>query len=267
MIFIELTIMKLLAQKIPSKIFPDLENLRSIGIFGINFKMDLNSYKNYQKILVAVDCIILGFDGSHLKALVIKRGFEPETGKWSLMGGFVGKNENADDAASRILNQLTGMRNIYMEQLYAFSDIDRDSASRVVSIAYFALINLDQYSKEMQREHEARWFPLHKMPRLIFDHEQMVSKAKDKLRQKMSSHPLGFELLPQKFTLPQLHSLYQDIYQTKLDKRNFTKKILSLGILQKLEEKEKDSSRKGAFYYVFDSGRYQKLQKNELRFI
>jgi 8-oxo-dGTP diphosphatase len=229
--------------------------------------MDLNSYKNYQKILVAVDCIIFGFDGSEIKALVIKRGFEPEKGKWSLMGGFVGKDENTDDAASRVLNKLTGMQNIYMEQLYAFSNVNRDSAARVVSIAYFALINLDLYSQEMQRDHEAQWFPLDKLPPLIFDHREMVLKATDMLRQKVSNYPIGFELLPQKFTLRQLHSLYEAIYQTTLDKRNFTKRILSLGILHRLDEKEKDSSRRGAFYYVYDSDKYQKNQKHELRFV
>jgi 8-oxo-dGTP diphosphatase len=229
--------------------------------------MDINSYKSQQKILVAVDCIIFGFDGSQLKALLIKRGFEPEKGKWSLMGGFVGKEENADEAAIRVLYHLTGMSNIYMEQLYTFSNTDRDSAGRVVSIAYFALINIADYSEQLQLEHEAKWFPLNKIPPLIFDHKRMVMKAKELLRQKVSSHPIGFELLPQKFTLPQLQNLYEAIYETPLDKRNFTKKMLSLGILNKLNEKEKESSRKGAFYYVFDSVKYEKLQSNGVKFI
>src|SRR5688572_32355080 len=162
--------------------------------------MDINSYKSQQKILVAVDCIIFGFDGSQLKALLIKRGFEPEKGKWSLMGGFVGKEENADEAATRVLYHLTGMSNIYMEQLYTFSDVNRDSAGRVISIAYFALINIADYSEQLQLEHEAKWFHLNKIPPLIFDHKKMVMKAKELLRQKVASHPIGFELLPQKFT-------------------------------------------------------------------
>jgi ADP-ribose pyrophosphatase YjhB (NUDIX family) len=229
--------------------------------------MDLNSYKSQQKILVAVDCIIFGFDGTQLKALLIKRGFEPEKGKWSLMGGFVGKDENADEAAIRVLYQLTGMNNIYMEQLYTFSDINRDAAGRVISIAYFALINIADYSEQLQLEHEAKWFSLNKIPSLIFDHKKMVLKAKELLRQKVAHHPIGFELLPSKFTLPQLQSLYEAIYETPLDKRNFTKKMLSLGILNKLNEKEKESSRKGAFYYVFDSNKYGKLQSNGVRFV
>jgi 8-oxo-dGTP diphosphatase len=229
--------------------------------------MDISSYKNHQKILVAVDCIIFGFDGSQLKALLIKRGIEPEKGKWSLMGGFVGKNENADEAAIRVLYQLTGMSDIYMEQLYTFSDVARDSAGRVISIAYFALINISDYSEQLQLQHEAKWFPLNKIPSLIFDHKKMVAKAKELLRQKVASHPIGFELLPPKFTLPQLQSLYEAIYETPLDKRNFTKKMLSLGILNKLNEKEKESSRKGAFYYTFDSNKYGKLQANGVKFI
>jgi 8-oxo-dGTP diphosphatase len=229
--------------------------------------MDLSSYKKYPKILVAVDCIIFGFDGTNVKALVIKRGFEPEKGKWSLMGGFVGTEENAEDAASRVLYKLTGMRNVYMEQLYTFSDMDRDSAARVVSIAFFALIKLSDYSEELQLKHKAKWFPLDKLPPLIFDHSKMVHKAIEKIRKKLSSYPIGFELLPQKFTLPQLQSLYEAVYGTEFDKRNFAKRMLSLGILNKLDEKEKDSSKKGAFYYVFDKVKYQKISNADLKFI
>lgn len=229
--------------------------------------MDINNYKNHHRILVAVDCIIFGFDGDTLKALLIRRGFEPEKGKWSLMGGFVGKDENADEAAARVLYDLTGMKNIYMEQLYTFSDTSRDSAGRVISIAYFALINIADYDEQMQRDHEAKWFSLGKIPPLIFDHKKMVLKAKEMLRQKVANHPIGFELLPTKFTLPQLQSLYEAIYETPFDKRNFTKKMLSLGILNKLNEKEKESSRKGAFYYVFDTTKYQKLHSNGLKFV
>lgn len=229
--------------------------------------MDIKNYKRNQKILVAVDCIIFGFDGTQLKALLIKRGFDPEKGKWSLMGGFISTDENADEAATRVLHQLTGMDNIYMEQLHTFSDINRDSAGRVISIAYFALINIADYSEQLQSEHEAKWFPLSKIPPLVFDHKKMVLKAKELLRQKVVSHPIGFELLPSKFTLPQLQSLYEAIYETPLDKRNFAKKMLSLGVLNKLNEKEKTSSRKGAFYYVFDDVKYAALQADGVKFV
>ncbi len=229
--------------------------------------MDIVKYKSHDRILVAVDCIIFGFDGSQLKALLIKRGFEPEKGRWSLMGGFVGKDESADEAAARILHQLTGLENVYMEQIHCFSDVHRDPAGRVISIAYFALINIAEYSDQLLHDHEAKWFPLNKIPALIFDHKEMVDKAKSRLRDKVANHPIGFELLPMKFTLPQLQNLYEAIYESPLDKRNFTRKILSLGILNKLAEKEKESSRKGAFYYIFDKNKYKRPHQEGVKFI
>ena len=229
--------------------------------------MDIDKYKSSEGILIAVDCIIFGFDGQQLQALLIKRGFEPEKGKWSLMGGFVNPSESTDDAAIRVLHQLTGMKNIYMEQLYCFSDVNRDAAGRVISIAYFALINIAEYNEQLQQDHEARWFTMDKIPNLIFDHKEMVAKAKDRLQQKVANHPIGFELLTEKFTLPQLQNLYEAIYEQPLDKRNFTRKILALGILNKLTEKEKESSRKGAFYFVFDKSKYGKLHQEGVKFI
>lgn len=229
--------------------------------------MDIVKYKSHDKILVAVDCIIFGFDGTQLKALLIKRGFEPEKGKWSLMGGFVNKDESADKAAARVLHQLTGIADLYMEQLYCFSNVDRDPAGRVISIAYFALIKIEEYTDQLVANHEAKWFPLNRIPQLIFDHKKMVNMAKERLQAKVSNHPIGFELLPKKFTLPQLQNLYEAIYEAPLDKRNFTRKILSLEILNKLTEKEKESSRKGAFYYVFDRNKYKKLHQEGVKFI
>ncbi|RAW02287.1 NUDIX hydrolase [Pseudochryseolinea flava] len=229
--------------------------------------MAADSYHQTSKIQIAVDCIIFGFDGAALKVLLIKRGFEPEFGKWSLMGGFLMKNETAEDAANRVLHFLTGLKDVYMEQLHTFSALNRDCAARVISIAYFALIDINEYSEQMQRDHEAKWFPIDDVPGLIFDHNLMIAKARDLLRMKVASHPLGFELLPEKFTIPQLRILYESIYATTLDKRNFQKKILSLGILHRLDEKEKESSKKGAFLYVFDHVKYNRLQSGELKFI
>jgi 8-oxo-dGTP diphosphatase len=229
--------------------------------------MDISKYTQHRNIVVAVDCIIFGFDGVELKALLIRRGFEPEKDKWSLMGGFVGEEESAEDAAGRVLHQLTGLTHVYMEQLHTFTDVHRDSAGRVISIAYFALINIHDYSEQLQQGHEARWFSFHEIPALIFDHEKMVGKARQALKEKAANHPVGFELLPRKFTLPQLQSLYEAIFDTPLDKRNFSRKILSLGILNKLEEKEKESSRKGAFYFVFDQKKYNRLQHQTINFI
>jgi len=229
--------------------------------------MELSKYKSQDKILLAVDCIIFGFDGKQLKALLIKRDFEPEKGKWSLMGGFVNKDEGINEAAQRVLKQLTGLSNIYMEQLQCFGDVGRDTAGRVVSVAYFALINIDQHIHELKYDHEAHWFPLDEIPFLIFDHNLMVQTAKGRLRQKVAYHPIGFELLPYKFTLTQLQTLYEAIFENPLDRRNFTKKILSFGFLKKLDEKEKESSRKGAFYYTFEKDIYDKLENESVKFI
>jgi len=229
--------------------------------------MDIKKYKSQDRLLVAVDCIIFGFDGNQIKALLIKRGFEPEKGKWSLMGGFVGKDENVAAAAARVLKQLTGLTDIYMEQLRCFGEATRDSAGRVVSIAYSAFININDYSEQLSHDHEAKWFPINKIPPLIFDHKEMLKKAKQALVEKVANHPIGFELLPSRFTLRQLQNLYEAIYEAPLDKRNFTRKILSINVLKKLNEKEKESSRKGSFYYVFDRINYKKLQHEGIKFI
>ena len=229
--------------------------------------MSIAQYKNHDRLLVAVDCIIFGFDGNHLKELLVKRGFEPGLGKWSLMGGFVNKDESVDDAASRILNTLTGLSDIYMEQLLCFGGVNRDPGGRVISVTFFALIKIDDYNENLMQEHNAKWFSLGAIPDLIFDHMQMIHLAMERLREKVSNHPIGFALLPHKFTLQQLQALYEAIYERPLDKRNFTRKIHSLNILHKLKEKEKESSRKGAFYYVFDKKKYKKLDKEGLKFL
>jgi len=224
-------------------------------------------YKQHDRFLLAVDCIIFGFDGEQLKALFIKRAFEPGLGKWSLMGGFVEQDEGVEEAAQRILNQLTGLTNIYMEQLSCFGEVDRDPGGRVISIAYFALINIADYNDELMKEHQSKWFDLKKIPSLIFDHKRMVVLAKERLQQKVANHPIGFALLPHKFTLRQLQNLYEAIYETEIDKRNFTRKILDLGILNKLDEKERESSKKGSFYYVFDEKKYKQLDREGAKLI
>lgn len=208
-------------------------------------------------MLVAVDCIIFGFDGQELKLLVIKRSFEPEMGKWSLMGGFVQPEESAEDAAFRVLKELTGLEDVYMEQLYAFTGPHRDPLERTVSIAYFSLIDINQYEKQISTEYHPEWFPIKKIPSLVFDHEALVKMARDKLRYKADHHPILFELLADKFTLPQLHNLYETVYDTIIDKRNFSRKILASGLLIRQKQKEKGSSKRGAYYYKIDKRTYQ----------
>jgi 8-oxo-dGTP diphosphatase len=229
--------------------------------------MNTVPYSHHHKHLVAVDCIIFGFDGKELKALLIKRALEPQVGKWSLMGGFVTDEESVHTSASRVLQNLTGLSNVYMEQLHCFGNLNRDTAERVISVAFFALIKLDDYSEDLMKEHHAKWFSLNKIPALVFDHKKMIQLAQERLQQKVISHPIGFELLPKKFTLQQLQALYEAGYNTSFDKRNFTKKILSLDLLQKLEEKDKESSRKGSFLYVFNKSKYQQLNKEGIKFL
>ena len=208
--------------------------------------MELKRYNRQNRMLVAVDCIIFGFDGQHLKLLLIKRGFEPEKGKWSLMGGFVQPGESFEKAAQRVLKQLTGLENVYLEQLYAFGDPSRDPLERTASIAYFALIDISKYEKQISSDYHAEWVSLKKVPSLIFDHKEMIRMAKEKLRYKAAFHPVLFELLPSKFTLPQLQNLYEGVYESMMDKRNFSRKILSTGLLIKQKQKDKEGSKKGS---------------------
>ena len=225
-----------------------------------------DQYPNNAHVLVALDCIIFGFDENEVKLLLIKRDFAPEKEKWSLMGGFMERDENLDAAAERILHKLTGLKKVFMEQLLVFGDTERDPAERTVSVAYYALINIRDHNKELVKKFGAEWFPISKIPQLIFDHNHMVDSAKIRLRYKASHQPIGFELLPSKFTMPELQKLYEAIYESPMDTRNFSKKLLSMGILVKLQEKQKGHSRKGAFYYRFDQSKYQKSIINGLSY-
>lgn len=223
----------------------------------------LNKYSDTDKILVAVDCIIFGFDAEGLKILLIKRDFEPEKGKWSLIGGFLKNDEVLDSAAIRILNTYTGLNDIYMEQLYAYSEIDRDPVERTISVSYYALINIENHNKELIKNYHAQWFSMAEAPKLIFDHDKMLRNAIRRLRYRTSIKPIGFELLPEKFTLRQLLELYEAILSKELDKRNFISKINSLDILIKLDEKDMQSSRKGSYLYRFDKEKYEEKLLND----
>ena len=223
-------------------------------------------YRNEDRQLIAVDCIIFGFDAGKLKLLLLKRNFEPEKGKWSLAGGFLKKEESLDESAERVLHELTGLHQVYLEQLTSYGLIDRDPGERVISIAYYALLNIQDYDLDLKRENEVCWCPLSEIPELIFDHKDMVGKALRRLKRKARIQPIGFELLPEKFTLPQLQLLYEAIYQKELDKRNFRKKILSMDLLDKLQEKDKSNSKKGAFLYCFNHAKYKQLVADGIYF-
>lgn len=224
-------------------------------------------YSGQTRILVAVDCIIFGFDGEHFKLLLIQRGFEPEVKKWSLMGGFIQPHECTDIAANRILNELTGLEGVYMEQLQVFSEPNRDPIERTICVAYFALIDIHQYETQLNDNYHAEWFLLKDMPNLIFDHKEMVREAQRRLRYKAALHPILFELLPGRFTIPQLQGLYEGIYDIYIDKRNFSRKVLSTNLLIKQSEKDKLNSKKGAYYYILDKEKYAENFQAFLNFI
>lgn len=216
----------------------------------------MTQYEHPTRLLVATDCIIFGFDGDALRLLLIKRNFEPERGKWSLMGGFVHENEDLEDGAERILYELTGLQNIYVEQLKSFGAVNRDPVERTISVAFSALINIHDHDEESVKAHNAVWINLKDKPKLIFDHEKMVDLALEQLRYKAALHPIGFELLPEKFSIPQLHKLYEAIYDRTLDRRNFSRKILSTKLLIDTGEKNEQSATKKAILYKLNKERY-----------
>lgn len=218
-------------------------------------------YREHSSFKIAVDCIIFGFDEEGLKLLLQKRKFEPCQGEWSLMGGFMTPEENLDQAAERVLKECTGLEKVYMEQVMTFSEIERDPGDRVVSVAYFALIDIRHYVKESTERYQAVWVLLKDIPPLIFDHNEMVEKALIRLRQRATNCPVGFNLLSEKFTLPALQQLYEAIFDCKIDKRNFRKKIAGMNLLVNTGQKEYSSSRKGAFLYCFDEKKYEEMTR------
>ena len=221
------------------------------------------AYLDEDKVFIAVDCIIFGFDGEDLKVLLIKRNFEPEKGQWSLVGGFMRQAESLEAAATRILHRYTGLDHIYMDQVATFSAVDRDPAGRTVSTAFVALINIQQHSEQLSQQFSAAWFTVDQAPRLIFDHDEMVRQALRFLRTRATNYPIGLELLPEKFTMRQLQRLYEAIWDTQLDKRNFINKMRAVGILKKLDEKDMTSSRKGSHLYTFDLEQYHRKEALE----
>jgi 8-oxo-dGTP diphosphatase len=223
-------------------------------------------YTEFAKIYVAVDCIIFGFLDNQLKILLLKRDFDPGRGKSSLIGGFVKEEESLDNAAARILYDLTGLGNVFLEQLYSHGEVDRDPGERVISVSYYALLKMHDLDHDYVKKHGARWCNVGECEKLIFDHSDMVDRALSRLRRRAKIQPIGFELLPRNFTIPQLQMLYEAIYQKTLDNRNFRKKLLAMDILEKLEIKDKSTSKKGAFLYRFDKKRYNKLHQDGFLF-
>lgn len=214
-------------------------------------------YQDHSKVLVSVDCIIFGFDEGQLRILVGKRQMDPGRGEWSLYGGFVNSDESIDDAANRVILSLTGLRNLYIRQVGAFGSVDRDPGERVISIAYYALINVKDYDKSLQEQHGVEWINIEEMPMLYSDHNEMVSRAIKMMRQKISCEPIGFNLLPSLFTLTQLQKLYEAVMGEVVDKRNFRKRIKDMDFIEKTELIDKESSKRGASLYRFNRRAYR----------
>lgn len=213
-------------------------------------------YQTYPKFLLAVDCIIFGFQDDRLKLLLQKRDFEPYKGAWSLVGGFVKENEAVDDTAKRVLTELTGLKDLYMQQVGAFGNLNRDPGERVISVAYYALINIDKYNKDLIDKHNAYWEDITNLPELYFDHNDMINKAHELLKQKVSREPIGFNLLPSLFTLNQLQTLHEAILGEEIDKRNFRKKVKDMPFIEKTNSIDKIGSRKGAYLYRYNDKAY-----------
>ena len=213
-------------------------------------------YLEHQKILVSVDCIIFGFEENKLKVLLGRRPIDPGKGAWSLYGGFVRNEESVDDAADRVLFELTGMRNVYMRQVGAFGSVDRDPGARVVSVAYYALINVKDYDQNMLKEHDVEWVNIEELPAMFSDHQQMIMKARKLMQQKIRTEPISFQLLPGLFTLTQLQRLYEAVNGEEVDKRNFRKRIKDMDFIEKTELIDKTGSKRGAYLYRFNKNAF-----------
>ncbi len=222
---------------------------------------------DYPRPALTSDCVLFGFDEGELKLLLLQRAGEPFKNKWALPGGFVKENESAEDAARRILIEKANVSKIYLEQLYTFSDLERDPRGWIISVAYYALVKLADYKVKAGRDTEdAKWVAVSQISKLAFDHNEIVKTAITRLRGKVRYQPIGFELLPSKFTLTQLQHLYEAILGEVLDKRNFRKKILGMGLLTALDEKEKNVAHKAARFYSFDKKKYKEFTTEGFNF-
>lgn len=213
-------------------------------------------YSEHSQVWVSVDCIVFGFEDNQLKLLVGRRQMDPGRGEWSLYGGFVKNDESLEDAANRVLHDLTGLDKIYMKQVGAFGAIDRDPGERVISVAYCALINVKDYDDTLRQEHKLQWVDIKSLPQLYSDHNMMVKKAITMLRRRINTEPLSFNLLPDLFTLTQLQHVYEAILGEEIDKRNFRKRIKQIDFIEKTDLIDKLSSKRGAALYRFNKKMY-----------
>lgn len=221
----------------------------------------------YARPALTVDIVVFALDEQDLKVMLIQRDLEPFAGRWALPGGFVRVDETLDEAARRELEEETGLVGIFLEQLYTFGEVQRDPRERVVTVAYYALVNLEGHHVHASTDaRNAAWFAINDLPGLAFDHEGVLATGLDRLRGKVRYKPIGFELLPDKFPLRMLQHLYEVVLDRNVDKRNFRKKILSMDILIELNEIEKDVAHRAAKLYRFDKKKYDRKTREGFNF-
>lgn len=222
---------------------------------------------DYPRPAVTVDAVVFGLDERALQVLLIERDLAPFIGCWALPGGFVKMDESLEEAVRRELLEETGLQDVFLEQLFSFGDPGRDPRGRVISVGYYGLVNIrDHRVRAATDARNAAWYPVSRRPELAFDHDRIIQTALERLQGKVRYQPIGFELLPPKFTLTQLQHLYETILDRPLDKRNFRRKILDMGLLQELDELEQGVAHRAARLYKFDRMQYKKLVKQGFNF-
>ena len=239
----------------------------NISLLRENYTIKMEELKYHYKYphpSVTTDCVIFGFDGTKLNVLLIQRGIEPFKGRWAFPGGFIKMDETTLEGAKRELFEETGLKDAYIRQFHTFSAVDRDPRERVITVAYYALVRISEV-KGGDDAAKAQWFSLEEIPSLAFDHDMILRQALNELRKQIHFEPIGFELLPEKFTMTQLQHLYEAILGVKFDRRNFSNKMLKLGILTELEEKLTLVNKKVAFLYKFNAESYQLMKEKGFR--
>jgi 8-oxo-dGTP diphosphatase len=224
-------------------------------------------FQEFFQLGLSVDCVVFGHHNNQLRVLLIERGAEPFKGQWALPGDLVPIDQDLEESASDVLTKLTGLKDIFMEQFYTFGELNRHPAGRVATVAYYSLVNSDKYQPVASSwANNTKWFSIDDLPELAFDHSNIVSRAIRTLKRRVRYRPVGFELLPKKFTLLELQSLYETLLATKFDKPNFRKKILSMDLLIPLDEVQSNVSHRPAKLFMFDEQRYNKLREEGFSF-
>ena len=221
---------------------------------------ELKYHYKYPHPSITTDCVIFGFDGTKLRVLLVERGIEPYKGRWAFPGGFLKMEESAEDGALRELEEETGLKDAYIKQFHAFSDPNRDPRERIVTIAYYALVRMQEV-KGGDDAAKAEWFALDEVPSLAFDHDQILRRAEQALRQQIHFEPVGFELLPEKFTIKELQNLYEAILDVRFDRRNFYNKMRRIEMLEQMDETVNPSKKKEAFLFRFNKAKYEELKQ------